>query len=71
MRATFRETPEREPIECDVLGERKGHLICREVGKPLAGVWAARRDQIGPPLDADTIDFGIWLRANLQALGAL
>lgn len=72
LRCTFRETPESEPIAAEIIAKKAGgRLILRETGRPLVGVFAARRDQVAPPLDVDTRDFIGWLRVNLWHLGAL
>lgn len=72
MLATYRATPDAEPVPCEILSEREpGIVVCRHVGRPLAGVWRARVDQMGPPAGLDEADFQLWLRRNLQQLGAL
>lgn len=67
--ALFRETPEAEPVSVEVLSRKRGKVVLRELGKPLSGVWAAREDQIAPPLRVDAHDFAVWLNINLRRMG--
>ena len=72
MRATYRETLTSPPVDCEIVSERGfGSYICREVDRPLPGVWPARFDQLAPPAEVDTEEFDFWMRRNLQQLGAL
>lgn len=71
LRCCFRETPEAEPMVCEIIAKRGDRLVLREINRPLVGVWSARRDQVAPPLDVDTRDFLAWLRFNLWSMGAL
>lgn len=72
VRALYRANPAAAPVSCEIVAKKgKGRLVLREVDRPLAGVWLARRDQVSPPLHVDREDFASWLRLNLLQLGAL
>lgn len=72
MKASFIATPGADPIPCEIIREREdGVYVCRQVGRQLAGVWAARSHQLYPPVEVDAEDFGFWVRRNLQVMGAI
>lgn len=72
MLATYRATPTSPPVPCEIIREKEcGTYVCRQVGRKLAGVWAAKADQLAPPVEVDAADFGFWVRRNLQVMGAL
>ena len=46
MLATYRATPDSEPVLCEVISRARGEVVLREVDRPLPGIWTARLDQV-------------------------